>query len=227
MAGQRFFREEGFSLPEMTVTILMMLVVLFALYSIFDMSIRVFSFGNDKVEVAENARVGLEKLEREIRAAYPLDKAGGDGKIFYEWSSTRVSFGNDLDGNNKIECVEGSPCERITYDVYKPSGGTTYALGRATSGDRKPVVEFVDYTNTNNTGLSFGFFESDGTKEIVPGSGNERDVAVVRLEIRVKKDNVQDASQTLTTVVSLRNRGNGVAPPAASHGAGLLRYGGR
>lgn len=224
MAGQRLFREEGFSLPEMMVTIMIMLVVLFALYSIFDMSIRVFSFGNDKVEVAENARLGLEKVERDIRAAYPLDKAGGDGKIFYEWSSTRVSFGNDLDGNRKIECIVGSPCERITYDVYKPSGGTTYALARATSGDRKPVVEFVDYASATNTGLSFRYYKSDGTTEIVPGSGNERDISVVRLEIRVKKDNVQDASQTLTTVVSLRNRGNGVAPPGA--GAGLLRYGG-
>ena len=50
MRGE-FLREEGgFTLPELMVTMVMMLTVLFALYSIFDMSLRVFSFGSDKVE---------------------------------------------------------------------------------------------------------------------------------------------------------------------------------
>jgi prepilin-type N-terminal cleavage/methylation domain-containing protein len=39
-----FLREEGgFTLPELMVTMVMMLTVLFALYSIFDMSLRVFT----------------------------------------------------------------------------------------------------------------------------------------------------------------------------------------
>ena len=67
---ERFLKEErGFTLTEMMVTIMIMIVVFFALYSIFDMSLRVFSFGNNKVEAVENARLGLEKMEREIRAA--------------------------------------------------------------------------------------------------------------------------------------------------------------
>ena len=37
---------------------MIMIVVFFALYSIFDMSLRVFSFGNNKVEAMESARVG-------------------------------------------------------------------------------------------------------------------------------------------------------------------------
>jgi type II secretory pathway component PulJ len=105
--------EGGFTLPEVLVTVTLMIVVLFALYSIFDMSLRVFGFGNDKVEAVENARLGLEKMEREIRAAYPYDKPAGRDHLL--WSpgypatgaippSDRISFGNDLDGNRKIEC---------------------------------------------------------------------------------------------------------------------------
>ena len=45
----------------------MMMVVFSAIYSVFDMSLRVFSFGNNKVEAVESARVGMEKMEREIR----------------------------------------------------------------------------------------------------------------------------------------------------------------
>jgi prepilin-type N-terminal cleavage/methylation domain-containing protein len=49
--SRRFIREEGgFTLPEMLVSITLMIVMLFALYSVFDMSIRVFGFGNDKLE---------------------------------------------------------------------------------------------------------------------------------------------------------------------------------
>ena len=65
----------------MMVTMLLMTIVLFALYNIFDASIRVFSFGNDKVEAVENAQLGLEKMERELRDAYPRDKAGGDATL--------------------------------------------------------------------------------------------------------------------------------------------------
>ena len=35
-----------------------MIIVLFALYGIFDMGIRVFSFGNDKVEATERGPAG-------------------------------------------------------------------------------------------------------------------------------------------------------------------------
>src|SRR5215218_5451234 len=64
--SRRILRDEGgFTLPELLVTMVMMIVVLFALYSIFDMSIRVFSFGNDKTEAVENARLGMEKMARE------------------------------------------------------------------------------------------------------------------------------------------------------------------
>ena len=56
---ERFLREErGFTLTEMMVTTVIMMVVLFALYSIFDMSLQVFSFGNNKVEAVESARIG-------------------------------------------------------------------------------------------------------------------------------------------------------------------------
>jgi Tfp pilus assembly protein PilV len=64
--------EDGFTFPEVLVATTLMVVVLFALYSIFDMSIRVFSFGNDKTEAVENARLGLERMEREIKGSIPL-----------------------------------------------------------------------------------------------------------------------------------------------------------
>src|SRR3712207_6091478 len=152
--------ERGFTLTEMMVTIMVMMVVLFALYSVFDMSMRVFSFGNNKVEAVENARLGLEKMEREIRAAHPYDSATTAGGYVLlssanpaqkttTLSANQITFGNDLDGNGNLQCptLEVNPrCEFITY---KLSASAPYTLRRVntstpntSTGDG--VIEHVD-----------------------------------------------------------------------------------
>jgi len=221
----RFWRSQGgFTLAEVMVTVTLMMVVLFALYGIFDMSIRIFSFGDDEVEAVENARLGMERMEREIRAAYPYDNTATpppDDDLFKTWTPVKITFGNELTGDRRILCpapppappppASPPPCEVITYDIYKPSDGTSYALGRASSsgGVRQQVVRFVDYANSTDTGLSFEYFTGDGAEidPLSPGSYTESDVARVRvkLEIRVPGPH-QDGTQTLTTDVDLRNR---------------------
>jgi prepilin-type N-terminal cleavage/methylation domain-containing protein len=207
-------REEGgFTLPEVLVAMTLMVVVLFALYAIFDMSVRVFGFGNDKVEAVENARLGLEKMEREIRAAYPYDKPAGQDHLF--WSpgypatgaippSDRISFGNDLDGNRRIECppppAPSSACETITYDVYRSGSGPTDALGRArsSSGVRQPVAGYVEDVDGDGEALTFEYLDRFGDP-----AASEADVAMVRIELETR---VNGRTQTLATQVALRNR---------------------
>src|SRR5215210_21300 len=130
----RLVREQGgFTLPEMVVSMVIMMVVLFALYSSFDMSIMVFSFCNNDVEATENARLGLERMEREIRAAYPVDRTDPDKRyLFFSANgstnlsndpppkamptATQITFGNDLNGDGKVACATGA-CEYITYKL--------------------------------------------------------------------------------------------------------------
>jgi len=209
---ERFLREEsGFTLVEMMITTVIMIIMLFALYSIFDMSLRIVSFGNNKVEAVESARLGLDKMEREIRQAYAFDRANGNMLRFETWTPTQIRFGNDLDGNGIIECPNtGTPpqCEKIGYQIYEtPAGSGNYALGRDNSStgttntvaNLQPVVE-----HATNTGLSFEYFEGDGTTP----AGSETDIGVVRIELTITvAKGLKDATQTLTTDVALRNRG--------------------
>src|SRR5215204_3745167 len=121
----------------MMVTMLIMIIVLFALYSIFDMSIKTYSFGNSKAEAMENARLGMEKMEREIRQAYAFDKANGNNQLFQIWTPTQIEFGNDLDGNMKSGSTAGEcpningDCELISYSF--DSG--TESIMRTSGGD--------------------------------------------------------------------------------------------
>lgn len=195
---ERLLREEdGFTLSEMLVTMMIMLTVLFALYSIFDMSLRVFAFGNDKTEAVENARLGLEKMEREIRAAYPYNKPAGQNHLL--WSpgypttgaippANQISFGNDLNGNRVVDADE--------VITYRRNAGTPTILEREKGGSPQPVVEYVN-------GLTFEYLDRNGAT-----ATSEANVAMVHITLVIRLDRGigGPATQTLTTDVALRNR---------------------
>jgi type II secretory pathway component PulJ len=214
------YEEGGFTLPEMMVTMVMMIVVLFALYSIFDMSIRVFSFGNDKVEAVENARLGLEKLERELRAAFPRDKANNQNHLFWAYNSPStaqlppnsptpagttpgpITFGNDLNGNRKIAGDEAT--ESISYylegRVLKRSinggAGAPVAESLQTGG-----FEIHRYASPGGAGCP----KRDGSGNLIPEvTTSEASIKVLCIKVTV---NVDGRVQTLITDVALRNRG--------------------
>jgi competence protein ComGC len=224
---ERFLRgERGFTLVEMLVTLVIWIMVLFALYGIFDMSVRVFSFGNNKVEAADSARAGLDKMVQEIRQAYPYNPGAAtpDTHLFDIWNPTEIRFGNDLDGNGVIQCPNtGTPpqCDKIGYVVYDAGSGH-YALGRDntstgttnTVANLQPVVDHVDYVSPTDTGLSFTYCKSGDT---VSGDNcpagfdvatTEADIVLVRIQLRIRvHKGLKDATQTLTTDVGLRSRG--------------------
>lgn len=203
--GERVLREEsGFTLSEMLVTMMVMILVLFALYSIFDMGLRVFSFGNDKVEAVENARLGLEKMEREIRAAHPYNKTAAtpDQHLFDTWTSTAITFGNDFDGNRKIECLNAGECEKITYQL----NASTLQRINSSGGAPQPVVEFVSDIDGDGKALTFEYLDRNGNT-----ATDEADIYMVRIKLEVAVDRgIQDkpVTQTLKTEVMLRNRSN-------------------
>ena len=202
---ERFLHdEEGFSLTEMMITTVIMMIVLFALYSIFDMGVNVFSSGKNKVEAVENARVALDKMEREIRQAYPYNRnaSPSDTHLFDIWTSTQIRFGNDLDGTGIIACLNPSgQCEKIGYQL----DGTTLGRDNTSTGatntvaNLQPVAEHVQ-------SLAFTYYDRNGN--IVNPGGTEANIdrVLIGLVISVKPGTPNEGRQELTTVVDLRNR---------------------
>jgi prepilin-type N-terminal cleavage/methylation domain-containing protein len=222
--------ERGFSLPEMMVTIVIMIVVFFALYSVFDMSVRIFMFGSNKVEAVESARLGLERMEREIRAAYPV---ASDSHLFFRangldtsnppqemptQNGSQITFGNELgaegEGDGTIQCgdqPDDPPCEYITYKLTDDVGGSSAPCTVSPCDLRRvntinsadpgdPVVDNAVFPG----GLEFTYLQSDS---ITPAT-TESNIAKVRvsLEIMVDPGTRTAARQRLTTEIDLRNR---------------------
>jgi type II secretory pathway component PulJ len=187
---ERFVRDEsGFTLPKLLVTMLMMLTVFFALHSIFDMGIRVFSFGNDKTEATENARLGLERMERELRAAYPYDKAAGNTTIIASGTPNEVTFGNDLNGDRVVNSDE--------VITYRRSVGDPTILQRENNGQTQPLAGFV-------RGLTFEYVDPSGNAVAASGANRVR----VSLAVEVDRGINQPVTQKLTIDVALENRSN-------------------
>jgi prepilin-type N-terminal cleavage/methylation domain-containing protein len=215
--------ESGFTLTEVLVTTLLMLVVLFALYGVFDMGIRVFSFGNDKVEATEKARLGMEKMEREIRAAYPVDRINDQQHVFFPSDSAdpatsaptlpglqSITFGNDLPASDVVPPNRMiDPEEAITYELRNsdgiaacpdpaidPDAVCTVFRREGSGGTFEPLVESVV-----PDGLTFEYLRNN----LAPATlADGTDIGVVRITLEV---NVDGREQTLTTDVDLRNRG--------------------
>jgi Tfp pilus assembly protein PilV len=232
----RFLDEQGgFTLVEMLVTTMLMIGVMFALYNVFDMSLRVYTFGNNKVEATQNARLGLEKMEREIRAAYQVNGKDSTGSQRYRFfnangstssppaawpTSTQITLGNELGspGDGTIKCPTATTCEYITYKLTDDASGvpctvapcTLRRVNAATStATGEPVVEFVRPPVTGDDsryGLRFKYFAASGA-EINPASpGTYTQADIARVEIALQIE-VDDITQELVTDVEFRNGG--------------------
>lgn len=182
---ERLLKEEGgFTLPEALVAMVMMVTVMFALYAIFDMSLRVFSFGNNKVEAVENARTGLERMEREIRAAYPYNKPANNTRLS-TWNPGQITFGNDVETTNR----QIDSDEEISYYL------SDNKLMRSKGGTASSVVAPVPAG-----GLEFEYFEEDGTTEAT----SESEIEIVHVTLTIEVDG---RTQVLNTDIALRNEG--------------------
>jgi type II secretory pathway pseudopilin PulG len=172
--------EDGFTLAEVLVAMTMMVTVLFALYAIFDTSVRFLRYGSDELEAVESARIGLERMAREIRAAYPHD----GGTLIDAGGTAEISFQNR---------PESGPPRTITYDL---SGGSSSYLRR--NGQR--MVGPLD----GPEGVRFTYCTTPA--DCSSPMSDEAGTYLVRITINARVPGATDATRTLTTDVLLRNR---------------------
>ncbi|AHY46140.1 prepilin-type N-terminal cleavage/methylation domain [Rubrobacter radiotolerans] len=171
--------ESGFTLPEVLVTSVLLVVVLFSLYGIFDASVRVFALGNDRTEATETARLGLSRMEREIRAAV---QPTGATQLLLDRQQSSIRF------RHSPNCNPADPActpETVTYRLN----------GSALERNTQPVVE-----NVSAVEFKYCSTPSECTPEKVV---NEAETRIVRISLTVTKNG---RAQNLSTDVYLRNR---------------------
>ena len=194
--------ERGFTLPEVLVSMVVFSAVLFALYALFDASVAAFGAGREGLEAEQNARAGLARIERELRAAYPLDKANGNTALLASFGPDHVTFGNDVPHNDRkpnrrVLGPDGSweSREKIQYRVS--NSGVPLRNG-------DPLVDTIK--DPEGKALTFEYFDAGGYPA---AGGEESEVALVRVTLRIAvggAPGTQPTKRVLGTSVALRNR---------------------
>jgi type II secretory pathway component PulJ len=205
----RLLRDErGFTLAEVSVTIIIMIIVLFALHSMFEMSLKVYSYGNNKVEATETTRVAMEKMEREIRQASAYNQPS-DMHLFDQRTANEIRFGNDLNGSGAIQCPNSSgQCEKIGYRLNNGTLGRDSTSTGATNtlGNLQPVAENVQSLTFTYYNKSGAVVAPGGTEATDPTATTYVDRVQVSLVVSVDQGIGKPGTQTLTSVIDLRNR---------------------
>jgi type II secretory pathway component PulJ len=195
--------EAGFTLVEVLVSAMMMFGVLFALYAIFDVSVRAFGYGGDRLEAVGNARLALGRMEREIRAAYPYDLTSDPPRKYLFLDPTdpskpavptanRITFGNETEGDRTIDGSEVIGYYLSGHDLKRSKGGSSQTL--------------IDSVPTD--GLRFTPCRSADDCPPALAVTDEAEITLLRIELAVdvRRRGQDPTRQTLGTDVYLRNR---------------------
>ncbi len=125
---------QGFTLAELLVAISIALLLLGALYTVYAIGQNSFKYGSTKIELTQNAKIGLERISRELRETNQittvLPTTGDDPEnppvneiTFQDANSVQIQYinyylsGNDLNRRVYHYYVGAAPDEWVTYDT--------------------------------------------------------------------------------------------------------------
>lgn len=117
---QRPGSEQGFTLVEMLVSISIMTVVMSAIFTFLWGASSYWQSGQSTADVTENARLGLNRMTRELMQGSVLTTASANQVVF------NVDFGS---GN-----------ETVTYGFEPGTGGESGYISRSSSSGSQPVA---------------------------------------------------------------------------------------
>ena len=208
---------QGFTLVELLVAMVMGLAVLGAVLSIFVNQNRTNAIQQEIAYAQQNVRAAMGLMVREIRNA-GFDPANNGFDVIPQATSTLIQVRADYRGDNDLpgndppydppDGAHDDENEDITYTV---NASNQLTRDDANDGqDPEPIVDFVD-----NLQFSYGFADGDTgipNNADVDDSNDRDDIRLVMIRLGVRTENPdpdsgQDRVRNLNTRVRVRNMG--------------------
>jgi Tfp pilus assembly protein PilW len=221
-SSSRRQHEGGYSLPEALIAALVLVIVLLAIYMVYDTGLQDYARGTARADVQQNVRVALESMARELRTAGYSPTATNcasplSGAITAIGTSpVSVTFRADvvrLNNNSGYEtCID-----QVTYtfvpptDTTKPCDSSDPAtIGRITRSVQEwedgtgwaPATPSADDVAQCVTALTMTYYDGSGATPTPAASVRRITIAIVGIE------NIRGfgaRTYTLTSDVRLRN----------------------
>lgn len=114
--------QSGFTLAEMLVAMAVIGFVLGGILLLQQQGQQAYLFGSNRVEVQQNARVALERMARDLRAATSISTAAATNLVFV----SKDSSGNDVPMQYQLS---GTNLDRTCTCPADPTNGTLTLIG--------------------------------------------------------------------------------------------------
>jgi hypothetical protein len=215
MPATRRERPRGLSLVETIIGLAIFLVVLLALYTLFDSSNAIYQSGRRKTNVHQNARTAMEEISGRIRMA------GYFGENFVPGSTTTLTGGVQMAGPNGLGIygtfeTPANPAAPVSevyffccYQCF-PTGDRTLRLQQGGTGDVYTCTDDDEILARNVDAFNLAYVLGDGTVTAGPLTAAQLSaLRAIRIVLRTREDvrNATDQAQvlTLSTTIALRN----------------------
>ena len=175
-------------LTELLVALSLLGLVLAALTPTLEHVARAFAEGAARVEAQQSARVALERLAHDIRAA-GFGRASVDFAAVAVADSARVVLQSDLNGDGIIAGAGETITWRLASDILRRDAG----------GGAQPIVNGVRSFN-------LVYLDATGVGTSTPSAVRSVRVELTTAPTRTAGPPGSDIVSTLTTTVRLRNR---------------------
>lgn len=205
--------EDGFTLPELLITTMLVAILSITLFSMSDALTRTVATTENRSRSVTDARTALERIARDLRAANPIDELSGGPTSQY---ASEVSF--------DVFCSGGQACSTsgLRPVKYTVSGGTlTQTIGTSTArllgpqGTPSLPVRLRRGAILNESDEPvFTYYRANGSEittadvvgEGIPTTYFRDCTKRVKIRLLVRSEpNKADKVTELTTTVTLRN----------------------
>lgn len=145
---RRFLRDQrGFSLAELLVVTAVLGLVMAGVIAIQQKGQQVYTYGSNRVEAQQNARVALDIMTRELRSAQQILTLGGAGNLtFLNQDSIQVQYQlsgtnlNRISGGSTETLIGGVQALTMTYCAVWNASGNTCTTAAASAGAVKVIL---------------------------------------------------------------------------------------
>jgi prepilin-type N-terminal cleavage/methylation domain-containing protein len=211
MRSQRQARNRGLTLVETIITLAIFLVVLLALYSVFDSSNAVYQSGRRKSNVQQDARTAMEEMSTRIRmTGFFWENFFGAGGV-----TTPVPLATNtqlaVHGTFDNPVPPASPQSNVYFFCRLAEDPPTLRMRLGPVGQASTYVcdTNAEVLARNVIDLRFAYVLGDGTVTIAPTAAQRDAIQAIRVMIlaRARVDNAGDPPQviTLSSTIALRN----------------------
>ncbi|KKQ61327.1 MAG: hypothetical protein US81_C0007G0007 [Parcubacteria group bacterium GW2011_GWE2_38_18] len=154
---RNIYKEKGFTLTEIVVSISLFLVIILMVSSIYSMVQKAYNQGSNEAELLQNARVTLDRMSRELRQSVkivtdlPVSEVD---PLNLPVDSIQFQDGHDLGQITYIRYyLDGTSLKRSHIGYYFNSDPATYVYWNSVDVGGGPPVEAI--INTNVVGEYF------------------------------------------------------------------------